>query len=1550
MSLRHLLVVPALVYSLTIMALAGDGNRLTYLDEMDPYYVHRDFPKLSTPQWVGEPGVEAVVILAIDDMRDSAKYEVYLRPILDRLKQIDGRAPVSIMTNTVDPEDPKFQEWLEEGLSIEAHTLTHPCPLLKDGDLDEAKRTYHECVDLLNQIPGNKPVAFRMPCCDSRNTVSPRFFTEIFNDQSQGGNYLSIDSSVFNILTPNDPDLPRELVLDPDGQERFGKYLPFPSFVNTIEDYPYPYIIGGTCWEFPCVVPSDWEAQNLQGVNNPKTVEDLKAALDAIVIKQGVFTLVFHPHGWIEAKQIVELIDHAVEAHGSKVQFLNFREALDRIEKNLVGSSLRRADGSRKGVRLVDFNHDGYLDIVHDTMRMRQWVPEDREWQDGVFPIEAGVLYATLFLPFAPHFDTVALYQTDLRMRAWRFVSGIWSDVSGIAETLKIDGQPLITGNYRGDPGVRARDIDGDGRAEVLVADANRNVILKYDDDRRDWVQVPFGLPGLARLVDAQGRDAGLRFVDLDQDGFDDVVYSNDEGFGIYLFDSIETGWSREVIAGKPDDPDALPKIVSNGENRGFWVHSRHLWWQNEDTAGLPDLVDRRSFHDLLKDVEPRAKSPEASLRSITVRPGFKVELVASEPLVMDPVAFDWGADGKLWVVEMADYPLGEDGQGKPNGRVRFLEDSNGDGIYDSSTLFLDGLNYPNGLIPWREGVLISAAPDILYAEDTTGDGRADRQEVLYTGFDEANPQHRFNGFALGLDGWLYGADATGEIRSTGADSRIKVKAMDFRIDPDRGLIEPESGGAQFGRARDDWGNWFGNNNPSLGWHYVLADQEVKRNPLLALSNARQTLDPDVHVYPTSRTLPRFNDFDHVNRITSANSPTPYRDDLFGPHFDSSLFVSEPVHNLVRRIVLEPAGTTFQGSRAIGEEASEFFASSDNWSRPTQLKTGPDGALWIADMYRFVIEHPEWIPDDWQARLDLYAGHDKGRIYRVLPVDQDPRAIPRLDSLETAELVAALDSPNGWQRDTAQRLLLHRDDRSAIAPLRELFENCERPETRVQALWVLRIFEGLDPEILMGALRDEHPEIRRHALWAGEALLADASTPVLGEALRLQEDSDPKVRFRLALALANSNATEAGQALAAIARRHADDPWFRAALLSAAPSHAGTMIGELFANAGDEPPPPALVEPLFALALLERSNDGRQDHLNALVQMVATPDLDSGRHALWQFSALIGLLDAARRAGKPLEELETGDDWQAAVEALAAVQGSARRLAGDESAPEADRLRAIRLLGRAPDQSGDDRQALGGLLRPQVPAPIQGEAVSALARINDRRVVDTLLDGWREHSPALRSAILDTLLGRREWASALLSSLEDTCVPASEVGPGHRQRLLGHSDGTLRERAAVVFGASTTTRQEVLDRYQSALEILGDPRAGKAVFEKSCIACHRLEGQGTDVGPDLTTLTDRSPEALLIAILDPNRAFESQYASYTIATTDGRVLNGIIAAESSNSITLRREEGQEDELLRADIEQMAASGQSMMPEGLEDDLSPQELADVIAYLSRFGIE
>jgi hypothetical protein len=548
--MRWLIAISLMVLAANPQA-GAQGNRLAYLDELDPYYPHRKFPKLITPQWVGEEGVEAVVILAIDDMKEPNRYEAFLRPILRRLQKIDGRAPVSIMSCAVDPADPQLQSWLKEGLSIECHTFDHPCPFFKGG-FDKAKGTYDKCVDLMHAIPNTKPVAFRMPCCDSLNTPSPRFWAEIFNKTTAKGNFLTIDSSVFNVFTSDDPGLPKELVRDENGGERFKKYLPLDrSFVNTIENYPYPYVIGKLCWEFPCMTPSDWQAQHLHKPNNPQTVADWKAALDCTVIKQGVFAAVFHPHGWIKSDQVVDFIDHAVAKHGNKVKFLTFKEAQERLDRSLF--TARELRDPATDIQLEDFDGDGYLDILSTRTSIAEVSTKRRIWTARV----SRFLDTTIVKP-----PTKSLYRDGTRIKTIRLGTG------------------------------RNLEIVDDGRFTAIVSRSSSPVRVD---------QVAFGLPAGARLIDNNGKGAGLQFVDLDGDGKLDVIFSNEKDYGIYLFKDLKEGWSRKVMAGKAGDADALPMISRNGTNNGFWVHSGQLWWSNEDTVLLKDHVDRRSIKELLQ-------------------------------------------------------------------------------------------------------------------------------------------------------------------------------------------------------------------------------------------------------------------------------------------------------------------------------------------------------------------------------------------------------------------------------------------------------------------------------------------------------------------------------------------------------------------------------------------------------------------------------------------------------------------------------------------------------------------------------------------------------------------------------------------------------------------------------------------------------------------------------------------------------------------------------------------------------------------------------------
>ena len=331
------------------------------------------------------------------------------------------------------------------------------------------------------------------------------------------------------------------------------------------------------------------------------------------------------------------------------------------------------------------------------------------------------------------------------------------------------------------------------------------------------------------------------------------------------------------------------------------WFESRHwlallFWMLNWLVAGELSA----------QQLNPPMLSPEDALEAIEVSEGFKVELVAAEPLVQDPVNFDWGPDGRLWVVEMADYPLGLDGTGQPGGRVKVLEDTDGDGVYDRSTLFADGLNTPTGIMVWRRGVLVSGAPDITYLEDANGDGKADKREVLFTGFAEGNQQHRVNGFSYGLDNWVYLAngDSGGTVKSIKTGETLQINGRDLRIRPDTGEMETQSGQTQFGRHRDDWGNWFGCNNPNPIFHFVMDERYLRRNPHAKYpSSKRDIRQGPVDVFPIgpfiSHCDTKYRPLGAKPKFTSACGVMPYRDTLFGPEYQNATFTSEPVYNII---------------------------------------------------------------------------------------------------------------------------------------------------------------------------------------------------------------------------------------------------------------------------------------------------------------------------------------------------------------------------------------------------------------------------------------------------------------------------------------------------------------------------------------------------------------------------------------------------------------------------------------------------------------------------
>ncbi|MHB8521322.1 MAG: DUF7133 domain-containing protein, partial [Limisphaerales bacterium] len=661
----------------------------------------------------------------------------------------------------------------------------------------------------------------------------------------------------------------------------------------------------------------------------------------------------------------------------------------------------------------------------------------------------------------------------------------------------------------------------------------------------------------------------------------------------------------------------------------------------------------------------------------------------------------------------------------------------------------------------------------------------------------------------------------------------------------------------------------------------------------------------------------------------------------------------------VHREVLEPDGVTFTSHRAPDEQTNEFLASTDNWFRPTMMKTGPDGALYLADMYRLVIEHPEWIPADTLKHLDLRAGTDMGRIYRIYPVGAKLRKIPRLDKLSPRELAAALDSPNGWQRDTAQRLLVASGSPAAVKPLEKLLANSARPKTRLQALGTLDGLHALTPKIIMQALSDPHPAVRENAVRVSEQFLKPVATGPAGATerggnvarapkeverltaalLRLVGDPSIRVRYQLAFSLGEWNDPRAGRALAQIAVRDLEDQNIQTAVMSSAVPHVATMLDAVL-DAPHASPPASLLDQLFALAT------ALGDHRALATGLIKVSPPRGGIYAAWQFAALSGFLDALDRRNTSLTQFEAKAE-PALKESIAQLGGlftQARVVATAATTPEAERLSAIRILGRGLTGQEQDFRELGELLGPQHPPATQQTALTTLGRARGPQVADILLARWSGYGPGLRLQVVNSLLSRQEWVPPLLTAIETAKIPAGQISTPHQQKLLAASDPVIHERAVKLFSVTRPDRQRVLEEYRGLLSLNGDPVKGAPLFKQNCETCHRLRNEGIEIGPDLGGLAEKPIPVLLVAILDPNQSVEARYLSYTAVTKNDQEFSGIITAETPNSITLKMPGGAEQVILRSDLKELTGSGLSLMPEGFEKTLKPQDVADIIAYV------
>jgi putative membrane-bound dehydrogenase-like protein len=958
----------------------------------------------------------------------------------------------------------------------------------------------------------------------------------------------------------------------------------------------------------------------------------------------------------------------------------------------------------------------------------------------------------------------------------------------------------------------------------------------------------------------------------------------------------------------------------------------------------------------VLERVPPVA--PDKALATIEVADGFRIEQAAAEPLVADPVAMAFDEHGRMYVVEMIDYSEQSE---EWLGRIRMLSDEDGDGRFEKSQVFAEDLSWPTAVVCYDGGIFVGNAPHILYLKDTDGDGVAEEPRVVYSGFGRDNVQGLINSFHWGLDNRIYGSTSTtgGRIKTHGKKGKpLNISGRDFAFDPKTLEMEPTTGGGQHGMTFDRWGDRFVCHNSDHLQAIVFEERYLARNPYQSIVSARRSIAADgpqaavfraspVEAWRVARTNLRLagkapGPIEGGGRaagyFTSATGITVYEGGLFDTAGEHWVFVADVGSNLIHRKRLLPDGVTFRGERI--DKDTEFIRSTDIWFRPVQMAIGPDGALYVADMYRETIEHPLSLPPELKSQLDLTSGNNRGRIYRVVPANYQYSKPAPLAGMTTAQLVQSLDDANLWRRMTALRLLYERLDPAAAPLLTSLFKSSNRPETRIATLYALRTADSLSAEELIAALGDSHARVRCHALQLAESML-DSSPDLLEKVLSLVTDRELVVQLQLALTLGETDDPRATAGIAEILIHNADQRDIVDAALTSMGTRAGAVLPLLLADekwmAREQAP--RVVSAIVGQIVRQRHGDD----IGLLVEALNSRNESAGGHGAFVLLKALSKLPADVLAGGDSSQLAELQELRKS--AAASLVSDARKLLEQESGPLDARVAAIENLEF--DTFANQRELLERLLSPQEPAEIHSAVLATCASFDAPEVAETVLSQWDQFAPTQRVEATELLLRRKEWALALLQYLKDEKVAITTLDPGHIGRLQNYPDEKARKLALELGGKNIAAdRQKVFADYRDVALAGGDAAKGKAVFEKNCASCHKLGDVGQEIGPNLVSMINRGAESVLFNILAPNGEVDPRFLEYSVYTADGQVLSGVIAGQTSTAVTLRAADNKLTTVLRVDIEEMPTTGRSLMPEGFEKLIDKPSMADLMTFLQK----
>lgn len=963
---------------------------------------------------------------------------------------------------------------------------------------------------------------------------------------------------------------------------------------------------------------------------------------------------------------------------------------------------------------------------------------------------------------------------------------------------------------------------------------------------------------------------------------------------------------------------------------------------------------------------------PEKSIAAFQILDGFQIELVASEPLIRDPVAMEIDENGDWYVAEMPGYPLDL----SKTGTIKKLKDTNGDGLPDKSIVFASGFTLPMGLMKWKKGLLVADSPDILYLEDTDGDEVADIKEVMLTGFSLSNPQHNMNTPRFGLDNWIYlghsGAinsfayekvfsDKGSEIRFPKNPNAPKLpknnNGKNVRFKPETFELESLSGETQFGHTTDAWGHRFYTDNANHLFHEVIDARYIAQNPNLAIADAMQKI-PDhgdaCEVFPTTEN-PNHQLLTDVGIVTSSCGITYYDGGAFGENFDNVTFVGEPVHNLVHADIIEPKGATFSGKRLI--EKAEFLSSKDPWFRPVNFYVGPDGALYLIDYYRQIVEHPEWMSDEINKSGALYNGTDKGRIYRISKKGSEKMnwfgktSFTKKTSIELAEM---LKSSNGWDRRTAQRLLYQRNDVSISENLKKIL-NESNPKSKIPALWLLFDWQKITPEILTKLLNDAHAGVRENAMQVMDRLIHlpdfQANTSLKEQILNLASDPDPKVRFQWVCSSAFLKYPETTQLRSTILLKDIADPWLGIATIAASKGSENELFEEIVKAIPQEKAAQANEFFSHLSATIAKSGDNTLFKKAIKNQDWWQAPIYDGLAGLWQYS---------KKSFQPTENelvdllnnfiiTKSNTVKKSIVNFLSVIGLPKNEMKLEEIFSNLNKTKdlesqqnALKLLSISKNKKYGDK--IVDLVIDNKNIALQNASIQALPKIIAAEKIANINKNYKNFSTTSKKIWIKYLMDRFDRTQVLLTELEKGNIQQKDLEWPQMVHLMNYYDIKTRTKARKILSMNED-RKAVLQKYLVAADLKGNAEKGKKVFEENCSTCHQIKGvSGVDFGPDLSTLKSRNIHSIITEIINPNNSVADKYGSWDIELKNGNKLTGIITAENNKSLFLKILGGKVQAINISEIKTKTIAKLSAMPNGLENAISIKQTADLVEFI------